>query len=473
MKDCIGATIAVILVCVFLGMSFEDRVLQEIHKNFRPAKLRNEELNTRKSPEDSEYGVFEPKTQTNHTSEASNEDSEEILDESEPIIEENIPSAYVPEIVNLPSQKISPWDGERKSVLIISPWKSGASLLVEMFNRNPNFLFYSEPLVALGADAKDSQKLNMLKDIFQCKIPLAKNYVPPTKNMDGKSCLERGMCNDFKSFKFCQAPFCETSGVKSASSCQESCKITWEQEETIELAKKACNESHGVVASVTLLQDLLEIKKFINYKDVNLKAIFLIRDPRSVFRSRKLSIIRNEGKKAWTPARSKHEIFVLKGECAMMVENYNMALRNKGDIAKSIVFLRYEDLSLNFEGKAGDIYEEFKFGDFNEGINNLERVGNYIQPWRRTSDEAIGNLSVDHIFYSWRMVDKASSGSQYATEQEVLEVQEKCREFMELFGYLRLVKEAHKSFFNMRLDLISYETILRNFTFDPLVNVLS
>ena len=57
----------------------------------------------------------------------------------------------------------------------------------------------------------------------------------------------------------------------------------------------------------------------------------------------------------------------------MMVENYNMALRNKVDIAKSIVFLRYEDLSLNFEGKAGDIYEEFKFGDFNEGINNLER----------------------------------------------------------------------------------------------------
>jgi len=89
----------------------------------------------------------------------------------------------------MPIQKISPWYGDRKSILIVSSWKSGASLLVEMFNRNPNFLFYSEPLVGLGADAKDSQKLNMLKDIFQCKIPLAKNYVPPTKNMDGKSCL--------------------------------------------------------------------------------------------------------------------------------------------------------------------------------------------------------------------------------------------------------------------------------------------
>jgi hypothetical protein len=96
--------------------------------------------------------------------------------------------------------------------------------------------------------------------------------------------LERGMCNDFKSYKFCQVPFCEAGGAKSASSCQESCKISWEQEETIELAKNACSASHGVVASVSLLQDLLEIKKFINYKDVNLKAIFLIRDPRSVFR---------------------------------------------------------------------------------------------------------------------------------------------------------------------------------------------
>ena len=55
----------------------------------------------------------------------------------------------------------------------------------------------------------------------------------------------------------------------------------------------------------------------------------------------------------------------------MMVENYNMALRNKGDIAESIVFLRYEDLSLNYDGFAADIFEEFKLGDFNEGISNL------------------------------------------------------------------------------------------------------
>lgn len=96
--------------------------------------------------------------------------------------------------------------------------------------------------------------------------------------------IERGVCNDFNSLKFCQTPFCEASEAKSASSCQESCKISWEQGETIKLATDACKESHGVVASVHLLQELLEIKKFINYPGVNLKAIFLIRDPRSVFR---------------------------------------------------------------------------------------------------------------------------------------------------------------------------------------------
>ncbi|CBY32223.1 unnamed protein product [Oikopleura dioica] len=456
MKDCIVSTIAAILVCVFLGISFEDRVLQEFHKSFRPALLQNKILNAQKSPEIFENEASVQEIQTNLTAEESNEDFVEIPEPKEEI--------------NLLAKKTSTWDRKRRSILIVSSWKSGSSLLVEMFNRNPNFFFYCEPLVALGADAKDSQKLNMLKDIFQCKIPLAKNYVPPSRNLDGNSCLERGMCNDFRSFKFCQPPFCEAGGAKSAASCQESCKISWEQEETIELAKNACNKSHGVVASVTLLQDLLEIKKFINYKDVNLKAIFLIRDPRSVFRSKKLSIIRNEGKSAWTPARSKHEIFVLKGECAMMVENYNMALRNKGDIAKSIIFVRYEDLSLNYERFAADIFQAFKLGDFNEGISNLDKIRDFIQPWRRTSDKALENLSVDHVFYSWRMVDKASSGSQYVTEQEVFEVQEKCSEFMELFGYLRLVKESHKSFFNMRLDLHSYETILRNFTFDPIVN---
>jgi hypothetical protein len=142
-----------------------------------------------KSLENTENEVSVPETQTNQTHEDSNENAIEFIEEIEPTLEENIPNAFVPEEVFMPMPKISPWNGDRKSILIVSSWKSGASLLVEMFNRNPNFLFYSEPLVGLGADAKDSQKLNMLKDIFQCKIPLAKNYVPPTKNMDGKSCL--------------------------------------------------------------------------------------------------------------------------------------------------------------------------------------------------------------------------------------------------------------------------------------------
>ena len=163
--------------------------MQEIHKNFRPASLQNEALDAKKLPENTENKESVPETQTNQTHEDSIEDSVELIEESEPTIEENIPNAYVPEEVFTPIRKISPWNGERKSILIVSSWKSGASQLVEMFNRNPNFFFYSDPLVALGADAKDSQKLNMLKDIFQCKIPLAKNYVPPTKNMDGKSCL--------------------------------------------------------------------------------------------------------------------------------------------------------------------------------------------------------------------------------------------------------------------------------------------
>ena len=56
-----------------------------------------------------------------------------------------------------------------------------------------------------------------------------------------------------------------------------------------------------------------------------------------------------------------------------MVDNYNMALRNKGDIAKSIIMIRYEDLSLNYERFAADIFEEFKLGNYNEGISNLAK----------------------------------------------------------------------------------------------------
>ena len=56
-----------------------------------------------------------------------------------------------------------------------------------------------------------------------------------------------------------------------------------------------------------------------------------------------------------------------------MVDNYRMALRNKGEIAKSILFLRYEDLSQNYEQFAARIYEEFKLGDANEAIKHFDK----------------------------------------------------------------------------------------------------
>ena len=126
-------------------------------------------------------------------------------------------------------------------------------------------------------------------------------------------------------------------------------------------------------------------------------------------------------------------------------------------------------------------------------------VGNYIQPWRRTSDKAVENLSVDHIFYRWA-TDSDRLISLIAGEWSIKRHQgvsmQPSRRFLKFrrnapslwislgkqallkpiaifFRYIRLEKEAHKSFFNMRLDLQSYETILRNFTFDPLVKLIT
>ena len=93
-----------------------------------------------------------------------------------------------------PAKVVSPWNGKRQSLLIASPWKSGSSLLSEMFNRNPNFFFYSEPLDAVSQET-DSQKLKMLKDIFQCKIPFAENYVRTAKNKDSTTCLGKTLRN--------------------------------------------------------------------------------------------------------------------------------------------------------------------------------------------------------------------------------------------------------------------------------------
>ena len=144
-----------------------------------------------------------------------------------------------------------------------------------------------------------------------------------------------------------------------------------------------------------------------------------------------------------------------------MVDNYNMAVRNKGDIAKSIVFLRYEDLSLEYEGFAEEIYEKFKLGDFNEAVENLQKSKSINYSILNKSKFAIlwshgeqvptlrsknflmiifftGELLVGAYYLhipSWRMVDKESSGSQYASQLEILDVQQKCSEFMKTFGY--------------------------------------
>ena len=58
-------------------------------------------------------------------------------------------------------------------IIIVTRWRSGSSFTGEIFNRNPQFAYFFEPLFDPDEKPIDTKKILILKDVASCDISSA------------------------------------------------------------------------------------------------------------------------------------------------------------------------------------------------------------------------------------------------------------------------------------------------------------
>ena len=144
-------------------------------------------------------------------------------------------------------------------------------------------------------DAAD-EKLKFLNETFHCKSPKYRNWIDKTLswNQLGRHCKKDGMCNWELSSRLCKEPFCDSHIGLKPKYCRKHCN-NFELEEKHRLIEDICNTQLNVVAMKTIrISSLSQLEPFFSDNfDMNFKVVVLVRDPRSIFHSRKKIAMKN------------------------------------------------------------------------------------------------------------------------------------------------------------------------------------
>lgn len=117
--------------------------------------------------------------------------------------------------VNITQNAEKPDVKPKKKIIVVSAfYRSGSTLMGTLFDRNPNLVYYFEPLSHFKLLPEEQAqvlepKLNMLAEMFSCKPPDSRRYAKYANDRGGtKRWLHDGISQYYASHRFCSPPFC-------------------------------------------------------------------------------------------------------------------------------------------------------------------------------------------------------------------------------------------------------------------------
>jgi len=322
----------------------------------------------------------------------------------------------------------------RKAILLLAGYRGGSTLTGEVFNRNPNVLYYFEPMALFGEKDVYDEKIKFLNDTFHCGAPTYHKYKEvATKHIDTtEKCEKDAICMWQLTERLCLPPFCwSTSETDVGINCHRNCESPKEAPGKIDLLEKVCQNDVDTVAVKTIrFWNIEKLAPFFSDKyDIDFKAVVLIRDPRSVYNSRKnLYIQLRNGK------RELMEKFLvrLEDECKNQIANYDYYRHKYDQLREKVLFVRYEDLALNqslyidaitkFTGTPLDSATRKKILKTTSEIEDQKRNDFYTTSRQKNENQ---------ILNSWRLetvVDKS----------ELKRIENVCDGMMREFGYIKM-----------------------------------
>ncbi|CBY15057.1 unnamed protein product [Oikopleura dioica] len=236
-------------------------------------------------------------------------------------------------------------EAKRKAYLLVTMYRSGSTLTGEMFNRNPEFLYYFE-----------------------------------------------GVCMYQLSTRFCKPPFCWNPDAP-ATQCKKQCSSPGSDKAKLRHMERICKEEVNSVAIKTIrFLDLKRLHPF--YADsypIDFKAVLLVRDPRSMYHSRKkihLGLLHGNQKEM------EGYLQILEQECELVAQNLELLSNTRTLESRKTFSIRYEDIARDPIKYSKAIYN-FLGEEFNEDVSGF--LHDAIAPPKKKLDQSKATYTTSRV----------------------------------------------------------------------------
>lgn len=239
-------------------------------------------------------------------------------------------------------------DKRQTAVFLVSQCRSGSSIIGELFNRRANVTFLYEPLYPFRefngrplAEALVPKSVEAVEAIARCnftRLPeLYREGFASSKQPDNYGCMKNGLC-----FTDCEK--CSLFLSRDAHGVARGAKV-----DLVKL-EHFCKKSEFVAAKLNYVRGVRNLKHLLTRDDVDVRIIYLTRDPRATIRSRiKARKIKN---------RTLRVIRSLAKElCGYLTEDTNFVQNVMTSAARGkVLSIRHEDFAINPVDTAKSIY---------------------------------------------------------------------------------------------------------------------
>ncbi len=186
-------------------------------------------------------------------------------------------------------------------VIIISRWRYGSSFTGDIFNNNPDFTYFYEPLrhKLYEGDEDNGQihqdQIDMLRDLLKCEFT-QKSYTWWDLQDTGLNC--------YRSLKFAGSILCKKQeNVKKPSASKVKnekrsrllsrsrgtrLSASFSKDIRSQLSEELCQSSKHVAIKTVRVPDIKHLQSIVTDDSLNVKVIQLVRDLRGVYHSRKV-----------------------------------------------------------------------------------------------------------------------------------------------------------------------------------------
>ncbi|XP_077148680.1 carbohydrate sulfotransferase 4-like [Ranitomeya variabilis] len=339
-------------------------------------------------------------------------------------------------------------------VLIISSWRSGSSLLGQIFNHHENVFYLFEPGHAVWMKFRNesSELLNyavrdLLHSFFTCDFSPLQHYLPK----GGKYISEIGFFAESRAL--CTPPAC-TAYIPSEGYNRQACFLRCVNSSMDKMLNMCQMYSHVVMKTVRIL-DLSILLPLLRDPNLNLRIIHLVRDPRAVALSRKSFVLNIENRILLkNEVVSKNRNITISNVMAKICKaqaDINLLARSSKFLNDRYMVIRHEDLA---RYPVESMRQMFDFAEL--------QITKDMEQWMHniTHEEIPGPaLFMPFSRVSLKVIEKWRTAADF---DFVHQVQLMCKGSMRVFGYLPVrTKEDQK---NLDLDVLKKDWSSTKFT---------